>query len=206
MTETPTRALRKEQTRARIEQTALRLFRRRGFEQVTVDDLARAAEVSPATFYRHFGTKEEVVFAYREPFIAALRDAVASIGDDVPRQEHLPRILAAFTSWLESQHELLALQGELVMGQPALLQRTLAVQRELEAQLAGALASLVGEAEPDDATNLAAAVGLAVLRAAVCSWQAGTTTSFTAATERSLADLRLLLGSAGSGTSRRGDG
>jgi AcrR family transcriptional regulator len=199
MTETSARSLRKEQTRARIEQAALELFRRRGFEQVTVEDLARAAQVSPATFYRHFGTKEEVVFAYREPFIAALRDAVASIGDDVPRQEHLPRILAAFTSWLESQHELLALQGELVMGQPALLQRTLAVQRELEAQLASALASLVGEAEPDDATNLAAAVGLAVLRAAVCSWRAGTTTSFSAATERALADLRLLLGSAGSG-------
>ena len=69
----------REQRRARIEKTALELFRTRGFDNVTVEDVCAEAGVAPATFYRHFGTKEEVVFAYREEFAAAL-----DRGDPVP--------------------------------------------------------------------------------------------------------------------------
>src|SRR3712207_7644572 len=56
----------REQRRARIEAAALELFRSRGFDHVTVEDVCAEAGVGPATFYRHFGTKEGVVFAYRE--------------------------------------------------------------------------------------------------------------------------------------------
>src|SRR4051794_3070173 len=42
-------------TRERIEQTALRLFRDRGFDKVTIEEICRAASVAPATFYRQFG-------------------------------------------------------------------------------------------------------------------------------------------------------
>ncbi len=185
-------------TRARIQRAAVLLFRRHGFGNVTVDDLCRAAEVSPATFYRHFGTKEDVVVAYRGDFSAALRAAVAAVGDDVPRTERLPRFLTSFARFLESQQEVLTLQGELLDGQPSLLRRTVSVERELEEELASALAGLAGDDRPDDATRLAAAVGMAVLRAAVCAWRAGESPSVPAATERALADLREVLGPASS--------
>lgn len=44
-----------------IRETALDLFDERGFAEVTIEQIAQAAEVSPSTVYRHFGTKEGLV-------------------------------------------------------------------------------------------------------------------------------------------------
>ena len=45
----------------RIQLTALTLFERRGFDGVTIEDIARTARVGPATVYRNFATKERIV-------------------------------------------------------------------------------------------------------------------------------------------------
>ena len=55
------RELKKARTRQHIVETAARLFADRGFEQVTVGDVARAAEVSPQTVYNYFPTKDDLV-------------------------------------------------------------------------------------------------------------------------------------------------
>lgn len=47
--------------RNHIRHTALELFNTHGYDQVTVEQIADTAEISPMTFYRHFGTKEAVV-------------------------------------------------------------------------------------------------------------------------------------------------
>ena len=71
--------------RDHIEETALRLFVERGFDQTTIADIAQAAGISNRTFFRYFATKEDVVFADHpdevERFTAALRQ---STGDKLP--------------------------------------------------------------------------------------------------------------------------
>ena len=55
------RERKKAKTRAAIREHALRLFREHGYGGTTVEQIAEAAEVSPATFYRYLPTKEDVV-------------------------------------------------------------------------------------------------------------------------------------------------
>ncbi len=67
-----------------IEDCALRAFSERGFDDVTAEQICAAAGVSPATFYRYSGAKEEVIFAYRDDFLAALRVAISGAGGESP--------------------------------------------------------------------------------------------------------------------------
>ena len=55
------RERKKAKTRAAIQEVALRLFERQGYEATTIEQIAEAAEVSPSTFFRYFGSKEDVV-------------------------------------------------------------------------------------------------------------------------------------------------
>ncbi|MGY1739462.1 MULTISPECIES: TetR/AcrR family transcriptional regulator [unclassified Blastococcus] len=177
------------QRRARIEQTALEMFRVRGFDQVTVEEICAEAQVAPATFYRHFGTKEAVLFAYEEGFTAALRSALDAAAALRP-EAHLGAVLDSFAQFLESQRDLLALRDQIVLGHPRLMQRTLLVQRDLEVALAGGLAGLRGLQAPDETALLEAGVGLLVLRVAVRSWRAGRAPSLPAAAAEALDRLR----------------
>jgi AcrR family transcriptional regulator len=91
------RERKKARTRASIREHALRLFREKGYDDTTVEQIAAAAEVSPSTFFRYFPTKEDVVLRddfddrmfeafERQPlslssisaFRAAMREAIAT--------------------------------------------------------------------------------------------------------------------------------
>lgn len=57
------RELKKARTRAAIQREALRLFRERGYEATTVEQVAQAAEVAHTTVFRYFPTKEDLVIS-----------------------------------------------------------------------------------------------------------------------------------------------
>src|SRR5215210_1104874 len=71
------RERKKRATRGAIAATARRLFAERGFDDVTVAEVAAAAEVSEKTVFNHFATKEDLVFAGGETRMAQLQAAIA---------------------------------------------------------------------------------------------------------------------------------
>ncbi len=77
--EAPTEGLRERKKRAArqtIAATARRLFAERGFDAVTVAEVAAAADVSEKTVFNHFPTKEDLAFAGREEGIAQFVAAI----------------------------------------------------------------------------------------------------------------------------------
>ena len=126
------------QTRARIAEVASGLFFERGFEAVTVAEVARAAGVSSVTVFKHFPTKEDLFLDRSEDAVALLREAAGA--DDVLAALHATaRGLAA------DRHPLSGLDGQsvaflrTVADSPALLARARAIAADLQAELTAAL-------------------------------------------------------------------
>src|SRR5450631_276019 len=78
------RERKKQQTRQLIFETASRLFRERGFDAVTVAEVARAADVSDLTVFNYFPTKADLYFGRMEFFEERLLAAVAERPDGEP--------------------------------------------------------------------------------------------------------------------------
>ena len=95
------RERKKERTRREIAEAARRLFGERGFEAVTVAEVAAAAEVSEATVFNYFPTKENLFYSGLEAFEEALLDAIR----DRPPGESA---LAAFGRFIAEPRGLLA--------------------------------------------------------------------------------------------------
>ncbi|WP_328348279.1 TetR/AcrR family transcriptional regulator [Micromonospora sp. NBC_00421] len=77
------RERKKAATRAHISATALKLFLEKGYENVTVRDVAAAADVSPTTLLNHFATKEALVVDRGSEISAELVRTVADRGPGV---------------------------------------------------------------------------------------------------------------------------
>ena len=147
------RERKKLRTRQLIAETAGRLFVEHGFDAVPVAAVARAAEVSEATVFNYFPTKEDLVFQGMEVFEAELLAAVAGRPAGEP-------VVAAFARFVLQPRGFLAAQDDdtarhlsaisrMIAASPALLAR----EREALARYTASLAAILAEdtsAEPGD--------------------------------------------------------
>jgi AcrR family transcriptional regulator len=113
------RELKKEQTRQLIADTAWRLFADRGFDRVTVAEIAREAQVAEATVFNYFPTKEDLFYWRLEAFGTRLADAVSARPAGEP-------VLAAFRRALMDEGGLLT---QVEAGDPEALARLRTVNR-----------------------------------------------------------------------------
>ncbi|MBN0972780.1 TetR family transcriptional regulator [Gordonia sp. JH63] len=68
--------------RTRVVAESIRLFSEHGYESTTVEQLAAAAGMSRRTFFRQFGSKEDVIFADHESLLAQVGDRLAASDED----------------------------------------------------------------------------------------------------------------------------
>jgi AcrR family transcriptional regulator len=167
------RERKKLRTRLLIAETARRLFAERGFEAVSVAEIAREAEVAEATVFNYFPTKEDLVYQGMEAFEAELLNAVrerpvgASVLDAFGEFVTQPRgFLAAQDE--ASQNALLAV-SRMIAGSPALLAR----ERQILAHYTESVAGLLRDetaAGPDDLRPWVVATTLVGLHGALIDY------------------------------------
>jgi AcrR family transcriptional regulator len=78
------RARKKAQTRELVRTVARRMFSERGFDNVTIADIAGEADVAVQTVFNHFATKEELFFDGRTPWVTGPAEAVRNREPSVP--------------------------------------------------------------------------------------------------------------------------
>ena len=147
------RERKRQQAWGLIAQTARRLFKEHGFDAVTVDDIAREADVSRKTVFNYFPTKEDLFFSGMEVFEAQLLEAIRERKPGTP-------ILTAFVRFLTESRGLLATDdpeaGERLHAISRMIAespRLLAREHQVYAGYAAALARLIAEetrARPGD--------------------------------------------------------
>lgn len=84
-------------SRAHLERTALRLFRERGFDATTVDELAEASGIGRRTFFRYYASKNDVVWGDFENGLAELRRHLEQ-DRERPLLDALRRAILAFNT------------------------------------------------------------------------------------------------------------
>ncbi|OYV23849.1 MAG: TetR family transcriptional regulator, partial [Mycobacterium sp. 20-66-4] len=106
--------LRRRSTHEALRQAALNSFARKGFVNVTVTELAREAGVTERTFFRHFPTKEAVLFQDYETQLEWLAEALAQRPPSEPLFDAVLASVAAFPHDLEVVRQAAIARTELI--------------------------------------------------------------------------------------------
>src|SRR3712207_3603479 len=114
----------------------MRLFGEQGFTATTIDEIAAAADVSRATVFSYFPTKEDIVFGDAPSAIESLPARLRERVDGKGTIATVHAWLGELTGWLEPE---LVLQLRLVREVPVVGARRLQLYGDVERTVAGAL-------------------------------------------------------------------
>ncbi|GAA4070534.1 MULTISPECIES: TetR/AcrR family transcriptional regulator [Actinomadura] len=153
------RERKKRETRRRIADIATGLFMMRGFDNVTIADVARAADVSVNTVFNYFGTKEDLFFDRQEEIV---EQAARAFTERAPGESAAAVFRRLFIEGLDQNayqtgfHEGSETWARTVRQSPALAAKQLEIAHRAQRRLAAVLADET-DADPDDITARAAA-------------------------------------------------
>lgn len=172
-------------TRLAIQQAALGIALEAGWPAVTVDEIARRADVSPRTFFNYFPSKEQALLG-DDPTLppGPALDTFRAGGPSGELLTDLGALLVHATSELVEERGLLAERQRVLRAAPELFTRRMASMKEFQAEIEEAVAGRLATTEPDLAADpdalrrrarLASVVALAALRHAWWEWSDGAT-------------------------------
>jgi AcrR family transcriptional regulator len=166
-------AQRRDAVARAIARTALELFARRGFDRVSVNDVAAAAGISQRTFFRYFGSKDDVLLGYQrrldERLLGALR-ARPTVEGPVTA---LRRAYVETSTVAPENRAGVLLQARVLAEATGLLARSRGEQAAAAATIAELLATRMGTDADDRRPVILAAAFSGVARAAWDRWVQG---------------------------------
>lgn len=167
MDEPGLRERKKAATRQRISDVATGLFAARGFDNVSVAEVAEAAEVAKMTVFNYFPRKEDLLLDRGPELIGLVTDAIRN---REPGRSPLAALHRLFTDLARQRHPASGVRDGVqtfyrtVLNSPALLARVREQRENMEQVLAGLLAEATGTAADAPGTVLLAMWTVGVYR------------------------------------------
>lgn len=140
---TTLRVRKHDEARRALFEAAMALFREKGFEQTSVDDIAARAGFSRATFFNHFGSKTAVFRFYGQRVAARIEAVLAGADAQSPPLDRLRQALCAMAAEAEAHREDLRMVFAHSVRDPAYLEAPTAPRERVLELVAG----LIGEAQ-----------------------------------------------------------
>jgi len=160
----------KPDARGRLERAAYELFLDRGYDQTTVEDIAKRAGLTQRTFFRHYADKREVLFGGAGALQAELLAALDRVSPELPAIEAVRLAVEAMAAFMDVQRELARERRRIIATHADLQERELIKRAALTAALAQGLQR---RGVPEPAASLAADIGVAVFFVAFARWVTG---------------------------------
>ncbi|MEV0620450.1 TetR family transcriptional regulator [Nonomuraea sp. NPDC050404] len=160
------RERKKAETRQAVHEAALRLVVEHGLDDVTVEAIADAANISRRTFSNYFSSKEDALLYGEEQRFKALVEQVRAQPPELPAWQALSDSIEDLQRQIGEPEREWAQRTRLAKRHPSLLARQLANHAELERDLAEAIAERPGEVP----ARVLAAAFLVTLRVASHVW------------------------------------
>ncbi|MEU9990700.1 helix-turn-helix domain-containing protein [Streptomyces sp. NPDC048045] len=144
------RERKKRDTKRRIYRTALDLFAERGFDKVSVQEIADASEVSKMTVFNYFGSKEDLVLA---PMDEHFGDAERAVRERGAAESAVEAVRRQFLEMIEARDPSIGLHGDpfflkvrrLVEETPVLMERAVVAAQRGIRDLTALLAEETGD-------------------------------------------------------------
>lgn len=167
------RERKKAKTRQAIQDAAVRLITKRGFDNTTVDEIAEAAEISPSTFFRYFPTKEDVVLM--DDYDPMLISALADLPDEQMRNpiRAIRLAIIAVSGVLDRDREKIFERTKLMLTTPALRARLADGTLQTERFIREAMERRLDEDETDPDVEIYLAAALGALTVVMTRWTEG---------------------------------
>ncbi|MGK5441403.1 TetR family transcriptional regulator [Micromonospora sp. URMC 105] len=162
----------KRLTRAALTAAALRLVAERGLENVTVEEISEAADVSSRTFFNYFTGKDDALIGDRALDRDRVVTLLAAAPPGVSALEAVRLCLDEAIDTMQADRELWRLRLAVIAQNPSLLPRLIAGNAETERAMVEAVATRLG-VDPDHGhPALVTAVAGAAFRTALLRWAA----------------------------------
>ena len=166
------RSRKKSRTQRALAEAGAELFASRGFDETTTNDIAEAADVSQRTLFRHFASKEAVLYGDMDELIFALRDALDGRPADEPVLAVVHNAITSLAENFEQHRDRRLLQARLAASYPSVSAYSRAtVQFGWEREIIAAVAARL-DVDPlvDPRPEIIAGATMSAVRVATRQW------------------------------------
>jgi AcrR family transcriptional regulator len=167
------RKARREELRQVVSQRAIGLFLARGFERTTIDEIVKPLGVSRRTFFRHFETKEDLLFVWYESLGQKIVEVCAARPLDEAPFVSACVALRSLLKYYDEDPTWAAAMMKLTAETPSLIAKSLQKRAMWEVELAKVLAPRIGGKNAGLHARVIAGTAVNTFALAVESWFAG---------------------------------